>query len=125
MNRANRGSDNLADAIKAVIKTCLSKNILVSFLREHGSEIENMIYGEWNMDEALAVRYEDGREDSVLNTAKNMLAKGFSVADVLKATDLPSEQIMSLRQTVVGLNPNFNHHTNNARNMLWLLSLLV
>jgi predicted transposase/invertase (TIGR01784 family) len=29
--------------------------------------------------------------------AKNMLAKGFSVADVLKATELPREQIMALR----------------------------
>jgi len=40
--KSNLGSSmNLAEAIKAAIKTCLNKNILVDFLREHSSEVEN------------------------------------------------------------------------------------
>jgi len=85
----------LPKAIRLAIKTCLNKKILVSFLEEHASEVENMILTEWNMDDAIAVAKEEEREE----IAENMLAKGFSVADVLKATDLPREQIMALKRS--------------------------
>jgi predicted transposase/invertase (TIGR01784 family) len=40
-----------------------------------------------------------GETKGVKRVARNMLAKGFSVADVLKATNLPREQIRVLRRT--------------------------
>ncbi|GBU25582.1 hypothetical protein R83H12_02232 [Fibrobacteria bacterium R8-3-H12] len=91
-------SMDLAEAIKAAIKTCLSKNILVSFLREHGAEVENMIYGEWNWDDAIAVAKEEGVDIGVLQTAKNMLLDGLDPVRVARITKLPEEQIMALRQ---------------------------
>jgi len=33
---------------------------LVEFLTEHGSEVENMLLHEWNTQEALEVRYDEG-----------------------------------------------------------------
>jgi len=61
--KSNLGSSmNLAEAIKLAIKTCLSKNILVSFLREHGAEVLNMIFTEWNWDDAIAVAKEEAYE---------------------------------------------------------------
>ncbi|MDR2555918.1 MAG: hypothetical protein LBC64_10895, partial [Fibromonadaceae bacterium] len=30
---------------------------------KNGSEVENMLLSEWDQDEALAVRYEEGREE--------------------------------------------------------------
>jgi predicted transposase/invertase (TIGR01784 family) len=39
-----------------------------------------------------------GEARGVIKIAKNMLAKVFSVADVLKATNLPREQVRVLRQ---------------------------
>ncbi|MDR2556023.1 MAG: Rpn family recombination-promoting nuclease/putative transposase [Fibromonadaceae bacterium] len=39
-----------------------------------------------------------GLKKGILQTAKNMLAKGFSVADVLKATNLPREQVRALKR---------------------------
>jgi hypothetical protein len=53
----------LREAIKLAIKSCMSNNILVSFLERNGSEVENMLLTEWNQDEALVVRYEEGREE--------------------------------------------------------------
>jgi hypothetical protein len=38
--KANLDSMNLAEAIRLAIKVCVSKNILVYFLREHSSEVE-------------------------------------------------------------------------------------
>jgi len=94
---------NLADAIKAAIKTCLNKNILVDFLKEHGSEVENMIFGEWNWDEAKEVWQEEAREEASEKTwetcAKNMLAKGYSVDEVIGVTNLSPEQVGNLRRT--------------------------
>jgi len=47
---------------------------------------------------ALAYAKEKGVTQGVMQTAKNMLAKGFSVADVLKATNLPREQVRALKR---------------------------
>jgi hypothetical protein len=52
-----------AEAIEAAIKSCVKRNILVYFLEKHGSEVLNMLFTEWNQDDALAVRYEEGMED--------------------------------------------------------------
>ncbi|GBU24269.1 hypothetical protein R83H12_00897 [Fibrobacteria bacterium R8-3-H12] len=84
-------SMDLAGAIKAAIKTCLSKNILVSFLREHGSEVLNMIYGEWNWDEALAVAKEEGVEEGIDIGEKRGVRKG-----VRKGVKRRDEQILDL-----------------------------
>jgi len=61
--KENLKSMELREAIKLAVKACISKNILVSFLERHGSEIENMIFGEWSMDDALAVAREEEREE--------------------------------------------------------------
>jgi len=62
--KENLKSMELREAIKLAVKTCISKNILVSFLERHSSEVLNMlIRGEWNIEEAIAVRCEEARED--------------------------------------------------------------
>ncbi len=75
--KSNLDTMNLAEAIRLAIKTCLSKNILVSFLREHGSEVLNMIFGEWNWDDAKQVWQEEAREEEREET----LGKVFSILE--------------------------------------------
>jgi len=53
----------LPKAIRLAIKTCLNKNILVNFLEEHGSEVENMLLTEWNLADAIEVAKEEEREE--------------------------------------------------------------
>jgi hypothetical protein len=55
----------LPAAIKAAISSCMSRDILVYFLRENGSEVENMLLTGWNMKDALAVAREEGTEDGI------------------------------------------------------------
>jgi flagellar biosynthesis/type III secretory pathway protein FliH len=38
---------------------------LKEYLEEHGSEAYNMIFSEWNWDEALEVAHEEGWEDGL------------------------------------------------------------
>jgi hypothetical protein len=63
--KANLNTMGLPEAVKLAVRSCISKNILLSFLKEHASEVENMLFTEWNWDDALAVRYEEGWEEGV------------------------------------------------------------
>jgi len=66
-------------------------------LEEHGSEVENMLLTEWNMADAIAVAREEEREERDLQIAKNMLAKGYSNAEIIEITNLSPKQIKDLR----------------------------
>jgi len=49
-------------ALKLAIKHCMGHDILKEFLEKHSTEVFNMLMTEWNLDDALAVRYEEGLE---------------------------------------------------------------
>ena len=60
-----------------------------------------MLITEWNMDDALAVRYEEGlgrgREEGREQTARNALSKGLPLEVVHEITGLDIEVIKGLR----------------------------
>lgn len=49
----------LTNAIKPAILDCMQKGIMTDFLQKHGSEVVNMLFTEFNMEEALQVRGEE------------------------------------------------------------------
>ena len=53
------------EAINNAIKYCMENDILKEFLEQNASEVLNMLLTEWNMDDALEVRYEEGREEGL------------------------------------------------------------
>lgn len=53
------------DAIARAIQDCVKANIMKEFLSKHGSEVENMLFTEWNWDTALKVQKEEGEEEGV------------------------------------------------------------
>jgi len=69
----------LKEAIKVAIRSCINRKVLLEFLTRHGSEVENMLLTEWNMETALEVRYEEGIQ-KVLNLWEN----GMSLTEVKK-----------------------------------------
>jgi len=83
-------------AIKAAIKSCMERGILVYFLEKHASEVLNMLTTEWNWDDAKEVWQEEAREERDLHIAKNMLADGIEPTRVARITKLPEEQIRTL-----------------------------
>jgi hypothetical protein len=91
------------EAIKETVKYCQKHDILREFLKLHASEVLNMLYAEWNWDDALAVRYEEGREDGLeegrkekLEIARNLLAKGSTPEFVHEITGLDMETIKNM-----------------------------
>lgn len=56
-------------AITQTIKDCVREGIFAEFVREHGSEVENMLFTQFNLEDAKKVWceewYEDGVEDGI------------------------------------------------------------
>ena len=55
-----RASMELEDAVVAAIRYCVEHDILKAFLETNSTEVINMLFAEWNQEEALAVRYNEG-----------------------------------------------------------------
>jgi len=84
------------EAIKRAVKYCLEHDILKEFLTENATEVMNMLTTEWNWDDALAVRYEEGREKEREEVARNALAEGATFDFIKKITGLDMETIEGL-----------------------------
>jgi predicted transposase/invertase (TIGR01784 family) len=98
----------LEEAVNNAIEYCIKNNILKEYLETHGAEAYNMIFSEWNWDDALEVAREEGREDGLEEgreegreegiefTARNALSKGIPVQTVQEITGLSLEKISDL-----------------------------
>ena len=103
---------NREDAIKKAIAYCVENDILKDFLEKNGSEVENMLYTEWNLDEAKEVWFEEGMEKGMEkgmeegmekgmekgmeNAARSALANGLSPELIRTITGLDLETIKNL-----------------------------
>ena len=52
----------LPQAIRAAMHTCIERDIMRNFLKEHEKEVVDMVNFEWNQDLFEAAKFEDGRE---------------------------------------------------------------
>jgi len=101
-----------AEAVKLAVRHCRSRDILKEFLEKHGTEVDNMLLTEWKMEDALAVRYEEGwekgrvegrgegraegRAEGREEAARNALAKGLSPELIREITGLDVDAIRAL-----------------------------
>jgi predicted transposase/invertase (TIGR01784 family) len=69
---------------------------MVEYLREHASEVTNMLYAEWDMDKALSVERVEGRAEGHAEDAARMKADGVDGALIAKYTGLTAEEIEKL-----------------------------
>lgn len=85
------------EAITYAIKFCLTNGIMSNYLLEHSEEVFNMLALEWNMNDALQARFDDGIEQGIEkglkqgseNIALKLINMGLSFTDIQKATELP------------------------------------
>ena len=87
---------NREEAIKKAIIHCQEHDILTMFLEKNATEVVNMLMTEWNMEDALAVRFEEGR----VEVAMNALIKGASVEFVKEITGFDDETIGKLQKAM-------------------------
>jgi hypothetical protein len=55
----------LEEVITPVIEYCIKNNILKNYLTEHGSEVINMIFGEYDREMDIAVNRREAREEGL------------------------------------------------------------
>jgi len=103
----------LEESLKLAIKYCMDNNVLKDFLRKHGSEVFCMLYGEYNIEDEIAVAKREAREDGYaeghseaweksskhekLTIARNLLIEGSTPDFVQKITGLDLETIQGLQ----------------------------
>jgi len=68
-------------AISRAVVDCIRQNVLKDFLEKHGSEVHNMVFGEWNWDDAKRVWQRDAREDRD-DEILDLIEKGYTAADI-------------------------------------------
>ena len=92
----------LRDAISRAVKFCLDNGIMGNYLVEHSEEVFNMLALEWNMDDALQARFDEGRDEGINagieSVALNMLRRGKSLDDIHADTNLSLERIKKLAE---------------------------
>ena len=93
------------DAIRRAVKFCLDHGIMGNYLVEHSEEVFNMLALEWNMDDALAARFEEGREEGrdegIEAVAINMLRSGMTEEKIQELTQLSFERIQELAGSLI------------------------
>ncbi len=60
-------------SVTLAIKDCIREGIFAEFVTKDGPEVENMLFTQFNMDDALAVRYEEGLEDGLTQGKQELL----------------------------------------------------
>ena len=90
----------LGKAIKAVIHAGKQGKAMQEFLNNHGNEVENMLFTEWDWDDALKVQHEEGIAEGLAKGYKSfcdMVANGLlKLADAIKFSGCPEEEFKTL-----------------------------
>jgi predicted transposase YdaD len=90
----------MKEAITGAVQWCIAHDVLRVFFEQNGSEVINMLFGEWKLEDALVVEREEGREEGResrdAEIVKNALTKGASVEFIREITGLSTETIQTL-----------------------------
>ena len=98
---------SLRNAIIRAVKFCLGNGVMGDYLVKHSEEVFDMLALEWNMDDALQARFEDGMERGMEQglergreaVAVKLIRMGLQFDDIQKATDLPLQHIQKLAKS--------------------------
>lgn len=92
---------NRDEAILMAMQDCKQSDIMVDFIKEHGSEAVNMLFTEFNMEDALDVRYEEGTANgeirSTVRIIRKKLAKSMSVESIADILELDTSYITQIK----------------------------
>jgi hypothetical protein len=95
----------LEDALTQAIRDCIAKDILREFLKEHGSEVYSMLYGEFDLERAKIVWHNEGVEEGIKKTIRKMLGtdlyKQVGTGLLYEMIDAPKEEIDRLLAEVL------------------------
>jgi hypothetical protein len=83
----------LTEALKKAVEDCIKENILRDFLEKHGGEVVNILFREWNLDDALEVRGEE-RAEEIAESLLDIL----DVKTIAEKTKLSIKRVLELKE---------------------------
>ena len=86
----------LTEALKKAVEDCVKENILCEFLQKYGGDIVNILYREFNIDDAKEVWIEEAVED----IAEKMVKRGTPLEFIAEDTGLSLEKVEQISQEV-------------------------
>jgi len=96
----------LEEAVIAAVRHCVENDILKVFLETNSTEVINMLFAEWNQEEALAVRYKEGRNEGLTEGRNEGRNEGESnIVAMLKSGRSPEEIIRDFETRTVTARP--------------------
>jgi len=75
-------------SIQTAIKNCIKKGILKEFLERNATEVVNMLYTEFNLEDALQVREEEGISKGRMEGKKELLLHMLKKMDIKTVSDV-------------------------------------
>ena len=70
--------------IQRAIQDCSREDIMIDFINQYGSEINNMLYTQFNMEDALRIRGEEEYDDGLKAGLAQGRSEGLSKGENLK-----------------------------------------
>lgn len=97
-------------AIEQAIRDCIHTGIFKEFVQRHGSEVVNMIFTQFNLEDAKKIWHEEAVEEgieqgekySLLRLVQLKLKKGKSPAQIAEELEEPLESIMQICSVIEG-----------------------
>ena len=94
-----RQGQSFEEALIRAVDYCVEHHIMQGFLEKHGSEVRNMLYTEWNLEDACRVAAEEAREQGEANGIRKSIRtlKGVLSPEVLaEKFQLPLEDVLRI-----------------------------
>jgi len=91
--REYRETMSLGQAVDRATEECIKEDILVDYLQTHRKAVRNMLTSEWKLEDAVKVSRMEGEASATRKFIKQMYKGGFSIADIVKATELSEKDI--------------------------------
>jgi predicted transposase/invertase (TIGR01784 family) len=99
---------NLEYSIKKAMELCIRQDKLKDFLKQHGTEVINMLMSEWNMEDALRIRAEEAKEEGkeegikegIEATARKMIRESIPLDTIAKITGFDTQRLMRLQKSL-------------------------
>ena len=94
----------LTEAVEKAVDECIEEGILTEFLREYRAEAIKMSIYEYDEELHFRTLYEEGVEDGIEQglriTIRNMLARGMSDEDIITIAECDKELIDQVREII-------------------------
>ena len=85
---------SLEEALSDAMQDCIEQDIMRGFLENHGSEVRNMLYTEWNVEDACRVAREEAMEIGMEKGIEKGIAET-NRAHILAIRDIVAPEVIA------------------------------